>query len=704
METDLFGSAPATPATPARPLHAALQWLGQGLQPSRWLGTLKLRLALGALVALWVGMALTAWHMAGVAERETLLQADQREHADARRIADVVGHRVAEMQRALRVAATQLDPATFNDPQRLAAYFERQPVLRTMFSNLYATTPDGTVRLMVEQGGARVVPMSIADRDYFRRTVSEAAPMISEPFEGRVSGEPVVVFTHPLTSGSALWGVLGGTLRLASRDLLHDLAQARAGDQGALTLVTDRQGRLLVHPKRGLLLHSLAEEPRLEQAHDQWQAAGRPDSSAAGTWRQPHDRVAQAAVAGSGWLVWRALPQAAVLAPLRTAWSSSLAMAAAMALGLTLVMAGFLVWQLRPLARLQRRAADMLRGDIAADAGWPEASGEIDQLGRTLRHVWAERTQMESFNAQVLQKLSSVLAASPIGLAFTRHSRFELVSAELCALLRRDESELIGQPTQVIFASNEDFINLGPMVGSAFARGESYVGEWRLLRADGTVFWARMRARPVVAGDPGSGTIWSVNDISDQVQQREQLQHAAQHDPLTGVANRNGFERALQPLFAADPASRLAAVLMIDLDHFKPINDNAGHAAGDAMLVAVARAIAGQVRATDLVARLGGDEFGVLLPGCDQGRALAVAEKVRDGVAQLTLIWEGRSLRVGASVGVAAVSPRHASAADWLREADAACYEAKRAGRNAVRGQGAAAAAAPSAPALRVVA
>jgi diguanylate cyclase (GGDEF)-like protein len=124
---------------------------------------------------------------------------------------------------------------------------------------------------------------------------------------------------------------------------------------------------------------------------------------------------------------------------------------------------------------------------------------------------------------------------------------------------------------------------------------------------------------------------------------------------------------------------------MIDLDHFKPINDSAGHAAGDAVLVAVAQAIKSRVRGSDLAVRLGGDEFALLLPGCDHARAMAVAEKVREAIAGLAVDWQGRKLRVGASLGVAELGDQHADPAQWLSQADAACYEAKRAGRDTVR-------------------
>ena len=133
------------------------------------------------------------------------------------------------------------------------------------------------------------------------------------------------------------------------------------------------------------------------------------------------------------------------------------------------------------------------------------------------------------------------------------------------------------------------------------------------------------------------------------------------------------------------PRSLPAAVVMIDLDHFKPINDRAGHAAGDAMLKAVAAAIVSRVRATDLVVRLGGDEFALLLERCPHDTALRIAENVRQAVAAIELNWEGQALRVGASLGVASLGAETLSADDWLAAADAACYAARPEGRGAVR-------------------
>ncbi len=223
-----------------------------------------------------------------------------------------------------------------------------------------------------------------------------------------------------------------------------------------------------------------------------------------------------------------------------------------------------------------------------------------------------------------------------------------------------------------------------------------------VLGLAGLGWWLRRMVWSAVGGEPADAAAVAravaLGDLSVQVPvqpgdrhsimaaMREMFEHAATRDALTGVLNRNGFERALDAVFSGQPLTRPAAVVMLDLDRFKPVNDTAGHAAGDAMLVAVTRAIGAHARSSDVIARLGGDEFALLLPNCDQTQALAVAETLRQAIAAITLDWEGTSLKLSASMGVTELSDDHLTAAQWMAQADEYCYEAKRAGRDQVRG------------------
>jgi diguanylate cyclase (GGDEF)-like protein len=164
------------------------------------------------------------------------------------------------------------------------------------------------------------------------------------------------------------------------------------------------------------------------------------------------------------------------------------------------------------------------------------------------------------------------------------------------------------------------------------------------------------------------------------------LQHLASHDPLTGLLNRGAFEAELERAIAFAKRYELeTALVIIDIDHFKLVNDTYGHRAGDAALQRLADLMRKRLRTTDVIGRLGGDEFAVILPGIEPGQARRVAGEI------LSALRNDRRVRVGsevvaltASAGVARIGRGDVSTQDLLGEADSALYEAKQAGRDGV--------------------
>jgi diguanylate cyclase (GGDEF)-like protein/PAS domain S-box-containing protein len=178
-----------------------------------------------------------------------------------------------------------------------------------------------------------------------------------------------------------------------------------------------------------------------------------------------------------------------------------------------------------------------------------------------------------------------------------------------------------------------------------------------------------------VAGQAGA-----IFDITDRKRLEHGLRELAQTDPLTGLLNRRCFiERATAALDEARITRMPVAVLLFDVDHFKQVNDNHGHAAGDAMLCHLARLGRQQLRGDDLMARIGGDEFAILLTGA--GDARAVATRLPARIAASPLGFEGRELRCAISLGAAVVLADDHDIDSALRQADAALYKAKRQGR-----------------------
>jgi len=171
--------------------------------------------------------------------------------------------------------------------------------------------------------------------------------------------------------------------------------------------------------------------------------------------------------------------------------------------------------------------------------------------------------------------------------------------------------------------------------------------------------------------------------------ERDHAQYEAERDPLTGVLNRAGIERRLDwALAAAAGEYRPLAVLFLDIDHFKKINDSHGHAVGDACLGALVRIIATELQYGDQVGRLGGEEFLLVLPGADRRRARDIAEHIRRGVELRCARIADIPLAMTVSIGVAE-SRRSDTVADLIARADGAMYTAKRAGRNRVMTTGA---------------
>lgn len=168
-------------------------------------------------------------------------------------------------------------------------------------------------------------------------------------------------------------------------------------------------------------------------------------------------------------------------------------------------------------------------------------------------------------------------------------------------------------------------------------------------------------------------------------QAQEELERLSQTDYLTGALNRRGLAEMMSRAYANRATERLCAIV-VDIDHFKAINDDHGHAGGDAAIAHIAQTMQGVLKpAGASIGRLGGDELGALLPGATLAQAAALAEQLRSAIEHMRFTHNGRDVRVTTSIGVAELLPGDARPDDMLVRADASLYEAKNGGRNVVR-------------------
>lgn len=231
-------------------------------------------------------------------------------------------------------------------------------------------------------------------------------------------------------------------------------------------------------------------------------------------------------------------------------------------------------------------------------------------------------------------------------------------------------------------ASNETILRT---VESAIGNAEPFSIEYPITRKDGKRIWVWERGR----GVEGEGELvleGIVLDISDRKELEQELSELATRDSLTGLLNRREMTRILEEEIArAKRYDRELALLWIDFDHFKTINDDYGHAAGDSVLSATSALLAGSVRSVDTVGRFGGEEFAILLPEMDRREALETAERLRRLVSDTPQpLGNGNTVALTISIGVSVFPDHGEGAAALCAAADRAMYQAKAAGRNQV--------------------
>jgi len=182
------------------------------------------------------------------------------------------------------------------------------------------------------------------------------------------------------------------------------------------------------------------------------------------------------------------------------------------------------------------------------------------------------------------------------------------------------------------------------------------------------------------------GSVMVFHDVSRETRLFRQLSYQASHDALTDLINRREFENRLAKALDAlrSDTESTHALLYLDLDQFKVVNDTFGHAAGDALLKQLAEIVHGNIRSTDLLARLSGDEFGILLERCDEQQAMQIAESIRGAVEGYRFEWQDSFTTIRCSIGVVIITSEVEDVAELMSFADVACYSAKDMGRNQV--------------------
>jgi diguanylate cyclase (GGDEF)-like protein/PAS domain S-box-containing protein len=260
--------------------------------------------------------------------------------------------------------------------------------------------------------------------------------------------------------------------------------------------------------------------------------------------------------------------------------------------------------------------------------------------------------------------------------------RYVEVNDALCRMLGVPRAKLLGAHHYDFTHVDErelDDEELGLVLSGA---RDAFLRETRMVRADGSAIWVVI-AMALVTGEDGEPSMLSgqAHDVTARRQHEQRLRHLADHDPLTGLLNRRGFDRELRRHISRIARYGLkGALLMLDLDDFKGFNDTHGHAGGDELLRSIGGVLGHRLRAGDVVGRIGGDEFAVLLPEATPEQAAAVADALVHSVREAD---HGRGRHATASIGVFCFDDTQSISENGaMLNADIAMYAAKHAGRD----------------------
>ena len=342
--------------------------------------------------------------------------------------------------------------------------------------------------------------------------------------------------------------------------------------------------------------------------------------------------------------------------------------------------------------RIEKR---YIRSD--GESVWVALTNEVvrDSAGEPLYFVAqiediTQRRETENALREAEERFRRAFEGAPIGMALVSpDGQFLRVNPILCELTGYSEPELLQRTFQQI--THPQDVHVGMEQFERLLAGEigAYQTEKRYVRPDGTVVWVMLSTSLVrdSAGRP-LHFVSHMQDITERRQAHEELERLANEDPLTGLLNRRRFDEELERelhRLEREP-DRRGALLLLDVDRFKLVNDSVGHRAGDYVLCAIAQTITGRLRASDVIARLGGDEFAMLLldlHGPEDAREIAT--ELTAAIEAQSILTVGGAARVTVSIGVVALD--HTTRDRWvdtLVAADNAMYRAKRAGRNRV--------------------
>ena len=539
---------------------------------------------------------------------------------------------------------------------------------------------------------------------------------------------PVVIFSSAINDLSGkLLGVLRTKYDASILTSLFDRTKGMVG-RGSFAVLLDENGLRLVHGRRSDLKYTLASEINEGKLQLLKQKKLVPQN-ATGAFVEPpewgrkilsasfSDPIVETRFSGLGtavfsaavvkletapWTIIVSQPQDVFMEPVVAQMQSAFLLVAIIVLVVVLIVMAATKLLLGPVKRLTAVVRDIAGGDLKAKASI-EADDEIGSLAMAFNDMTSNISNLivdledeignHKLTAENLNKLSQAIEQSPVSVMITDlQGNIEYVNPQLCKITGYTEEELEGENPRILKSGLTPEVQFKNM-WHAITAGQSWSGELYNKKKNGDLFWENVTVSPIKNKENKSTHYLAIKeDISLRKDYEERLLYQASYDKLTDLPNRTlAYDRIQQAIANAVREEKHIALLYMDFDHFKNINDTLGHGAGDEFLKHMAGRLKACVRDFDTVARLGGDEFLIMLVEIGDERASektsfeeVVKHKTEDILKRVSkpCVVQDMEFSVTASVGIAIFPQDGDDPHILLRNSDTAMYRSKRKGRN----------------------
>ncbi len=614
-------------------------------------------------------------------------------------IAEQINLELTERLQALQDISRTLGAYDLSQKQHLQTYVDQRQDLLTLFnSRVFITDPRGDT-LASLPFLPEYIGVNFADRDYLITAIGKGQPSIGRPVMGRTARAPVVVMAAPiLDRAGQISGALAGSISLEKQTFLDQIGKHNS-QQGSLTLVDRNSGLVVMSTERAQLMTDLnAGSNAFALAHF---LNGKEGSARLNLPAGGDTLLAVRQIPVANWFVLVQTPIHMAFTPLESLQQRMLIVTLLFTLLAGGITWGLLRYQLAPLSETVTTLDQLSRAEHTPPPLPVVRNDEIGQLiagfNRLLGtlHLRENALRASESHFRLLTE-----RASDVVWQLDHRLNILYISPADEKLRGIKHADVVGRPFPEMSPEEERplIVHAFETLAQASAKDETATFVFRQTCSNGAQIWTEILAS---ADRQSDGSICGFHGITRNITERRQMEEKirqlAFHDALTGLPNRRPMmDRLQQAIATCRRNQQQGALLFIDLDNFKPLNDRYGHTAGDLLLIEVAARLRSCLRETDSVARFGGDEFVVLLGAIDGHKDSAmsqverIADKIRDTLAApyiLTVVQDDAPPRIvehrcTASIGITLFDDTRDNPAELLRWADRAMYTAKEHGRN----------------------